>query len=783
MMTLGDILQSTRQFFTLQPSQFKAGRQIQFKDIHNPIREDSPSFGRIYAGYGDEQRGRVALQTSPFYEAVNKISMAAQQAELQIKRREKEEINDIINHPLEVIYRQPNKELSTQYIMAHTVFSLSLHCAYWFLYPDTQGNIAEIWPMPFTKVEPVAANSPEGRRLFGESDGLIAGYVYRPQTGKEIPLPAGVVVHFRHPDPFDPYGSLPPLKAANKAVFLDNAQTIWNANFFDKNNGVPRSIVSLPAELDNPTYEEAKQLLKEHHGRNMVVRAGALNVEVVQQTLEEMQFTDVRKQNKEDIFGVFGVPLEDDKESYRNFIANTVWPILQLIAGQFTIQVVNPYFGDDVFAEFADIRPQDRSLAVQESVQYAPFRSLNEERNSRDEPPLPAMIVPDNVPMFGGLSLYDDIPNSLVKNVLEITFSGGFNTQSFNVSDDGGFAGQPSLPDSAGPEADQVREEQQANPEMVEAEAETEQPQPEDETKAAFDLAMAKWRDLALGRAAKGRSIAVYLDDALSEEESYKIAFTLGLCQSAKEIKAVFDHPEHYLGHAHKAELGSDNETPPEAIADEVEFTDAEQEFLEDQQRRIEAEIVSNGTEFPSQSFWDNEAALAAAFLTPFLVGWGENSISRQAELLAEIGLGLDANVNARASNWAANYSATLARGLTKTTKELVRAKLKAWAASGQPFGGLVDELSRVISPRWRAELIASTEVTRAYAAAVDEIEKELGDIAKGQAWTTVQDERVCPICGPLHGKRKSKSTGKFPGGFDNPPAHPRCRCYKRLVV
>jgi hypothetical protein len=36
--------------------------------------------------------------------------------------------------------------------------------------------------------------------------------------------------------------------------------------------------------------------------------------------------------------------------------------------------------------------------------------------------------------------------------------------------------------------------------------------------------------------------------------------------------------------------------------------------------------------------------------------------------------------------------------------------------------------------------------------------------------WQTSNDERVCPICGPKHGKEITD--GKFP------PAHPRCRCW-----
>jgi hypothetical protein len=39
------------------------------------------------------------------------------------------------------------------------------------------------------------------------------------------------------------------------------------------------------------------------------------------------------------------------------------------------------------------------------------------------------------------------------------------------------------------------------------------------------------------------------------------------------------------------------------------------------------------------------------------------------------------------------------------------------------------------------------------------------------EIWLASQDELVCPICGPLHGKRRGQ------GWTEPPPAHPNCRC------
>jgi len=40
--------------------------------------------------------------------------------------------------------------------------------------------------------------------------------------------------------------------------------------------------------------------------------------------------------------------------------------------------------------------------------------------------------------------------------------------------------------------------------------------------------------------------------------------------------------------------------------------------------------------------------------------------------------------------------------------------------------------------------------------------------------WYTQADERVCPVCAPLHGKKQDVWEQQFPSG---PPAHVRCRC------
>ena len=76
-----------------------------------------------------------------------------------------------------------------------------------------------------------------------------------------------------------------------------------------------------------------------------------------------------------------------------------------------------------------------------------------------------------------------------------------------------------------------------------------------------------------------------------------------------------------------------------------------------------------------------------------------------------------------------------------------------------------------------RGETVAITETTTAISLGerdvVDRME-ELG-VEIDALWITKRDERVCPVCGPLHNQPISQWEDDFPVG---PPAHPRCRCF-----
>ena len=132
--------------------------------------------------------------------------------------------------------------------------------------------------------------------------------------GQTVDVPASEMVWFKEPDPVNPY-----LRGASAAAALaDEIQTDENAakflNRFFYNNARPSLIIS--ADGLNP--ESTRRLEEEWNRRNQGVwnafRAYFLNrkvdVQIMEQNLEHLQFTQLRSFERDMIIQVYGVPPE-----------------------------------------------------------------------------------------------------------------------------------------------------------------------------------------------------------------------------------------------------------------------------------------------------------------------------------------------------------------------------------------------------------------------------------------------------------------------------------------
>jgi SPP1 gp7 family putative phage head morphogenesis protein len=147
---------------------------------------------------------------------------------------------------------------------------------------------------------------------------------------------------------------------------------------------------------------------------------------------------------------------------------------------------------------------------------------------------------------------------------------------------------------------------------------------------------------------------------------------------------------------------------------------------------------------------------------------------------LQTIGMGFAWDLaHTRASQWASAYSFDLVRGINSTTQAQLQTAVDEWFRNPDSLGALRKQLTPTFGAR-RAQLISQTETTRA-AFEGSTLGYEESKVVAEVEWVTVNDERVCTICGPLDGKR-ADLRGNFEGGV-GVPAHPGCRCFVRPVV
>lgn len=144
------------------------------------------------------------------------------------------------------------------------------------------------------------------------------------------------------------------------------------------------------------------------------------------------------------------------------------------------------------------------------------------------------------------------------------------------------------------------------------------------------------------------------------------------------------------------------------------------------------------------------------------------------------INIGMDYTMtNDRAYDAAKTYAYKLAEEINKTTKDTITRAITSFVETpGMTIG---DVINRLPFNSARAEKIAVTEVTRAYATgqrmAGEDLQKEFPSVKVVKTWLTNNDDRVCEICGPLDGKEVELDQ-TFDGGISEPPAHVNCRCW-----
>lgn len=317
-------------------------------------------------------------------------------AHLKAHTRTAAAIEEVVEHPLLDLLRQVNPVHNGFDLWELTELYLEVHgCAYWLLDIDPALGIpASIWILPSQNITP--------RRAPGSAN-LVDAYEYQGPT--QVEFPAERVIHFRFPDPRDPYLSgLSPLRACYEQASLTSRYAAMKSSIYD-NTGVP-SVVLAPedgiAEEERARLERQWEDRFRRHGSGQVLVAGSkLRVNVLSHSMGDLAALADMRATKEDIANAFHVPLPflSSQTNLANMQAAdhlhktlAITPRLRRRDEKLNEQLV-PWYDKSgrLFLASEDPTPanQDAILKQEEVHLRLGVRTINEVRASRGLPPVP----------------------------------------------------------------------------------------------------------------------------------------------------------------------------------------------------------------------------------------------------------------------------------------------------------------------------------------------------------------------------------------------------------
>jgi HK97 family phage portal protein len=275
-----------------------------------------------------------------------------------------------MNHELAKLFRRPNPYMTQQLLANYIVTSLNANGdAFIYKNRNARGQVVELVPLMPHLVE-----------AKGNENTLITHFNYQPHGGiqgeESVKIDKEDMIHLRqNVDPNNMRRGLAPLRGVLREIAGDEAAGQYTAALLH-NMAVPGVILSpRDDQMGGPTREEAEAIAdmykQKFGGKNRgapMVLSGAMNVEIVSFSPDQMKLAELRRIPEERVSAVLGVPAvlaglgagldsatySNTKELREFFTESKMVPMWTMVAQELTHQLLRPEFGgnDNQYCEF-----------------------------------------------------------------------------------------------------------------------------------------------------------------------------------------------------------------------------------------------------------------------------------------------------------------------------------------------------------------------------------------------------------------------------------------------
>jgi HK97 family phage portal protein len=334
-------------------------------------------------------------QVGWLFAVLSKIAQGVADADWCLYTETKDELVEVENSPIMDLLDFVNPfQTRQEFFELHEIYMGLAGESFWVINKNKGGLPGEIWLVP-----------PDKMSVVPSKKDFIAGYVY--QVGSEkVPLDKELVIHHKLPNPTNPYRGLGPVQALAYDLDSELYAGKWNRNFF-YNSARPDGILSFET-LSEEQYNRLKLQWNERYrgtanAHKMALVEGAAKYQQISVSAKDMDFKELRLLNRDNILGIFGMPLSvmgitenvnraNAEAGDYTFARWIVTPRLNRLKNKLNEQFLPMWpYSENLYLDFDDVVPEsvEEKRALAESGIKSGYMTINEAREIQGLDPLP----------------------------------------------------------------------------------------------------------------------------------------------------------------------------------------------------------------------------------------------------------------------------------------------------------------------------------------------------------------------------------------------------------
>lgn len=257
--------------------------------------------GGAISSSGQAQQLAAMTSVGWLFATVNRIAQSIAAQEWKLYRKQGGDREEIDKHPAIDLWHSANPFITREDFLETSQQHMELTGEMWWVLVRNGAGI----PVEMQVVRP------DRMSPIPHPTDFIQGYQYQIGPHKVLLDPQDVIFT-RNPSPLDPYRGIGVVQSMMVDLGAERAAAQWQENFF-RNSAEPGGIIEFPTGLSDQDFERlASRWRWQHQGtanahRVAILERGTWKDRKITQT--DMQFEQLRRFERDQILGAFGMPL------------------------------------------------------------------------------------------------------------------------------------------------------------------------------------------------------------------------------------------------------------------------------------------------------------------------------------------------------------------------------------------------------------------------------------------------------------------------------------------